>query len=185
MNLLPRMSRIAELHRDRAAATGIALLAAWVFVILADVVGRMSLLGLLAIILASLAVFASSDSYAGLLLLGAMVLQWVTSGLNATTWWAIPAAWLLLIAHVAVTLAASGPDQAPIPPPVRALWCARSAVVGAVTTLVGVLALLIEPAGNGFPRYAGPAAVLVLVVAVLWLIRFADESDNETSGTSR
>jgi len=185
MNFLPRMDRLAQLHRDRAAATGIALAAAWLFVILANSVGHLSLLGVFAVIVGSVVVFGSSDSFAGLILLGAMVVQWLSTGLSTTTWWAIPAAWLLLTAHVAVTLAASGPDQAPIPRQVRAAWCARSAVVGAVTTVVGALALLIEPTDNGLPRYAAPAAVLLLVVAVLWLIRVADQPESETSGTTR
>lgn len=119
-----------------------------------------------------------------------MVVQWLTSGMGAGSWWALPAAWLLLIAHVGVAVTASGPDQAPIPRSVLALWVPRTVLVGLATTMVGVLALLIEPTNDELLPYGVVVVLTALVIAVLVLIRLtADPAEERTHpgryGTTR
>ncbi|HWC20672.1 MAG TPA: hypothetical protein VG502_00105 [Flexivirga sp.] len=185
MNLLPRMERIVQLHRDRVNAMATALLAAFLLLVITDVAGTMSWYGLAATLVAGLVVLGNSDSFSGLLLLAAMVLQWLTSGMDAGSWWVIPAAWLLLVAHVAVALVASGPDQAPIPRAILAVWVPRTILVGLATTLVAALTLLIEPTNNELMPYGATAALLALIVAVLVMIRLTGDEDKETPGTDR
>lgn len=175
MNFFPRVERIIALHRDRAIAVGVALGAALLLLVLTDAAGSFSWLGLIATIVAGSIVLGNSDNLAGLILLGAMVLQWLVSGVDAGSWWALPAAWLLLLAHVAVALAASGPDQAPIPRSVLAVWLPRTVLVGVATTVVGALALLIEPTNDELLPYGVAGALIALVVAVLVLNRMTGD----------
>lgn len=183
MSLLPRMERIVELHRDRAIALAVAILAAAGLLVMTDVAGTMSWYGLVATVAAVSILLGNSDSFAGLVLLGAMALQWWSSGMAAGSWWVLPAAWLLLVAHVAVAIAASGPDQAPIPRAVMALWIPRTVLVGVATTLVGLLALLIEPTNDQVLPYGVAGALIALVVAVLVLIRLTRDADTQAPGS--
>lgn len=185
MNLLPRLDRIVNLHRDRMIAPGTALAAAVLLLVMTDLAGTFSWYGLVAILAAASIVLASSDSLAGLILLCAMVVQWLTSGVAAGSWWVVPAAWLLLIAHVALALAASGPDQAPVPRAVLALWVPRTILVGLATTTVAVLALLIEPTNHQLIPYGVAGVLTALVVAIVAMIRFTDTADMGTPGSDR
>lgn len=185
MNLFPRMERIVQLHRDRTAALASALAAALLLLVMTDLAGSMTWWGLLATLAAASVVLGNSDSFAGLILLCAMVLQWVTSGMNSGSWWVLPAAWLLLIAHVAVALAASGPDQAPIPRAVLAVWVPHTILVGLATTAVAAIALVIEPTNDQLIPYGVAAALIALIVAVLVMIRLTDDADTETPGSDR
>lgn len=184
MTLLPRMERIVALHRDRAIALGAAISAAVLLLVMTDVAGSMTWIGLVLTLAAGSVVLGNSDSLAGLILLGAMVVQWLLSGMSAGSWWVLPAAWLLLVAHVAIALVASGPDQAPIPRPVLAVWVPRTVLVGLVTTAVGVLALLIEPTNEQLLPYGVPAALLALSAAVLVLIRLTGEPARERASAA-
>lgn len=182
MNYLPRMERIVQLHRHHAAALATALLAAMVLLVMTDIVGGMSWYGLAAIVVTGLILLGNSDSFAGLLLLSAMVLQWLSSGMDEGSWWVIPGAWLLLVAHVAIALAASGPDQAPIPRSVLALWAPRTILVGGATTLVAVVMLLIQPSNDQQLPYGAALALGGLIVAVLvlaWLTSEGRQGKNE------
>lgn len=186
MNFFPRMERIAQLHRQRAAALAAALLAAVLLLVMTDLAGSMTWIGLVAAVVAGSIVLGNSDSFAGFALSSAMVVQWVASGIGPGSWWILPAAWLLLIAHVAVALAASGPDQAPIPREVVSRWVPRTALVGLATTCVGVLALLIEPTNSDVMPYGVTLALFALLAAVLVLIRMTgsrpgDEDMHEPS----
>lgn len=181
MNFLPRMERIVHLHRDRTVALATALAAAFLLLIMTDVAGSMSWYGLAATVLAGSILLGNSDSFAGLIVLLAMVLQWLTSGMDPGTWWVVPAAWLLLIAHVAMALVSAGPDQAPIPRAILALWVPRTVLVGLVTTLVAVVALLIEPTNDQPLRYGAIVALLALIVAVLAMIRLTRGIDAQTT----
>ncbi len=182
MSLFPTMDRIVQLHRDRMIALATALAAAALLVVMSDLAGTTSWYGLVAVLAAGSVVLGDSDSFAGLILLCAMVLQWLTTGMGAGSWWVLPAAWLLLVAHVAVALAASGPDPAPIPRAVLALWVPRTLLVGLATTAVAVLALLIEPTNDQLIPYGVAGVLIALVVAVVVMIRLTDASDTETPG---
>lgn len=182
MNVLPRMERIVQLHRDRAIAIGIALGSALLLLIVTDGAGSMSWFGLLLTLAAGTVVLGNSDSFSGLLLLVAMVVQWTTSGMDAQSWWVLPAAWLVLIAHVAIALVSSGPDQAPIPRGVLTVWVPRTLLVGGATTAVALVVLLIEPTNDQRLPYAAAAVLIGLVVAVLVLIRLTGDSDAGTPG---
>lgn len=185
MNLIPRVDRIMVLHRDRTIALVTALAAAALLLIMTDLVGAMTWWGLLATLVAGWVLLGDSDSFAGLVLLAAMILQWVLSGMDTVSWWVVPAAWLLLIAHVAITLAASGPDQAAIPRVVLAVWVPRTAIVGMATTVVAALALLIEPASSELIPYGVAAALVAVIVAVLVMIRLTEDPDTETPGSDQ
>lgn len=186
MSFLPRMERIAQLHRDRAVAIAVALAAAWLLCLITDIAGSLTWFGLLATILATVVVLGNSDSLAGLILLGAMILQWWLADPGVGSWWVVPAAWLILTAHVAVALTASGPDQAPIPRPVLASWVPRTILVGLATTVVAILGLLIEPTNKSLTSYGVAVALLALVAAVLVLIRItADSEEPDAPGSSR
>lgn len=182
MNFLPRMERIVQLHHDRAIAVATALLAALLLLIMTDVVGGMSWYGLVATLAAGSVVLASSDSFAGLLLLAAMALQWLTSGMAADSWWVIPAAWLVLVAHVAIALAASGPDQAPIPRAVVSVWFSRTVMVGLATTVVAIVALTIAPTNDRSLPYGAAIALGGLIVAILVLIRLTGGAHVQARG---
>lgn len=182
MNFLPRMDRLAQLHRDRVIAVTAALVAAVTLLVMTDLAGAMSWWGLLVTLAAGSVLLGSSDSFSGLVLLAAMVVQWLGSGMDEASWWVVPAAWLLLIAHVAVALAASGPDQAPIPRSVLAIWVPRTVVVGLATTLVAALALLIDPTNSRLVPYGVAAVLFALIVAVLVMIRLTDDRDDEQPG---
>ncbi|MGN6412911.1 hypothetical protein [Flexivirga sp.] len=184
MNFLPRMERIVQLHRDRAIAIATALLAALALLAVTDVVGSMSWYGLAATLLAGVVVLADSDSFAGLLLLVAMALQWLTSGMAADSWWVIPAAWLVLVAHVTIALVASGPDQAPIDRTIVSVWLARTITVGLATTAVAVVALTIAPTNDRSLPYGAAFALGGLIVAVLVLIRLTGDSGATTRGAA-
>lgn len=177
MNLLPRLDRIAQLHRHRATGIAIALGAALLLLVITDIAGDMTWIGLLATIVAGIVLLSDSDSFAGLLLLGAMVLQWVTSGMAADSWWVIPAAWLLLIAHVAVAVVGAGPQQAPIPRAIPAQWMTRTLLVGVATTVVAAVALIIAPSSDQHLQYGAAVALGALVVAVLAMIPLTRGSD--------
>ncbi|MFC6705976.1 hypothetical protein [Flexivirga alba] len=185
MSLFPRMDRIVQLHRDRMLALAVALTAAVLLLVMTDLVGSMSWYGLVATLAAGSVVLGNSDSFAGLILLCAMVLQWITTGVDAGSWWVLPAAWLLLVAHVAVALTASGPDQAPIPRAILALWVPRTILVGLATTAVAALALLIEPTNHQLIPYGVAAVLIALVVAVVVMIRLTDDPDTETPGSGQ
>lgn len=184
MNLLPRMERIVELHRHRAAALAVALGAALLWLVGSDLIGRFSWLGLLATLVGGSILLSNSDSLAGLILLAAMLVQWLTSGMGADTWWSLPAALLLLIAHSAAALVAGGPDQAPIPRSVLALWLPRMVLVGLATLLVGVLTLLIEPTNEELLPYGVAGCLLALAIAVLVLIRLTGDPDDAEGSRS-
>lgn len=185
MNLFPSMDRIVQLHRDRMVALATALAAAILVLLITDLAASMTWWGLLATLVACSVVLGNSESFAGLILLCAMLVQWVTSGMADGSWWVVPAAWLLLIAHVAVALTASGPDQAPIPRAVLALWVPRTVLVGTATTAVAVLALLIEPTNDQLIPYGVAGVLIALVVAVLVVIRLTDDPDTETPDSGR
>lgn len=176
---LPSIERIHQLHRHRAAAVVVALLAALALLLMTDAAGQVSWIGLVASVVAGAIVLGNSDSYSGLLLLAAMIVQWLDSGMDAGSWWVVPAAWLVLVAHVAVTLAASGPQQAPIPREVLSLWLPRTILVGLATTCIGILALLIEPTNNEFMPYGVALALLALAVAVLVTIGMTSDSTEQ------
>lgn len=182
MNLLPRMERIAQLHRDRAVALAVALGAALLLLVGTDIISGFSWLGLLLTLAGASIVLGNSDSLSGLILLGAMVVQWLTSGMSAGTWWSLPAALLLLIAHVAVALAAGGPDQAPIPRTVLALWLPRTMLVALATVMVGILTLLIEPTNDELLPYGVALALIALAIAVLVLIRLTGDPGDDAEG---
>jgi len=184
MTLLPRMERIVELHRDRAIALAVAIGAALLLLVMTDIAGAMTWIGLVLTLAAGSIVLGNSDSLAGLILLGAMVVQWLMSGMAAGSWWVLPAAWLLLLAHVAVALVASGPDQAPIPRAVLARWVPRTLLVGLATTAVGALALLIEPTNDELLPYGVTAVLLALIAAVLVLIRLTGEPTGERASAA-
>lgn len=185
MNFFPRMDRIAHLHRDRVTAVGAALAAAVLLLVMTDLAGAMSWWGVLATLVAGSVLLGSSDSFSGLLLLVAMVAQWITSDMDETSWWVVPAAWLLLIAHVAVALAASGPDQAAIPRGVLGVWVPRTIVVGMATTVVAALALLIEPSSSGLIPYGVAGSLIALVVAVVVMIRLTGDRETETPASGQ
>ncbi|RNI21353.1 hypothetical protein [Flexivirga caeni] len=177
------MTRILGLHRDRATALAIAIGAAVVLLLMTDIgAGAVSWMGLLCTVIGCVILVSNSDSFAGLLLLGAMVAQWLFSGVGSTSWLVLPAAWLLLIAHVLVALAGSGPDQAAIPRAIVASWTRRTVLVGLATTVVGALALLIEPANSALVPYGVAAALAGLVVATLVTLRLTAGTETPGSG---
>ncbi|WP_265444683.1 hypothetical protein [Flexivirga meconopsidis] len=170
----PRLARVVELHHDRQVLLVIALAAAWGFVVLADLVGSMSYLGLLLVLLASLLIIGDSDGIAGALLLGALVWQWISSRPPADTWWSLPAAWLLLLAFAAVALLAAGPDGAAVPREQLVSWLRRVGAVAAVTALVAVVGLTATPLAGPLLSYAAVLALVALAVAGVLALRRRD-----------
>jgi hypothetical protein len=84
--------------------------------------------------------FAMPDSHAGLALMAAMVWAWAVSVPEATSWWTLAAALLLLAVHLALMLTAYGPPELVLEPALLRLWGARAAVLAAATALAWVAA---------------------------------------------
>jgi hypothetical protein len=110
---------------------------------------------------------AMPESALGTACLGLVVFWWVLAASNGVPIGAIPAALLLLAAHVASVLLSYGPPSLPIGTAVLSRWLRRGAGVAAAAPLVWLVAVAVddqpEPPGIWISGMA--SAVVVCIVA--------------------
>jgi hypothetical protein len=110
---------------------------------------------------------AMPESPFGTASLGLVVVWWALVGGNGAPVGAIPAALLLLAAHVAAVLLSYGPPGLPIGARLLALWLRRAATVAVAVPLVWLVARLVEgqPEPPGIWVAGLGCAIAVCVVA--------------------
>ncbi len=100
---------------------------------------------------------------------GALLVWWALTVTTRFTWWALPAALVLLVAHTAFALAALGPRDGQL---TRALVVRTIRRLLVVAGLVGLVALgcasLYAAQPPGYPVVVG--AALLVVAGWLWLV---------------
>jgi hypothetical protein len=110
---------------------------------------------------------ALPESALGTLCLAVVVFWWVLAAAYGTPGGAVPAALLLLSAHVAAVLLAYGPSSLPVDPALLVRWLRRGVGVGVAAPLVWLVAVTVhdqpEPPGIWVAGLA--CAVVVCIVA--------------------
>jgi hypothetical protein len=132
-------------------------------------VGRPHLWFVALTVVLSIGFAAMPESTLGTACLAAVVLWWALRAGDGVPVTAVPAALLLLAAHVAAVLLAYGPPSSPVGAPVARLWLRRGTVVGGAAPLVWLLAVAVdgqpEPPGVWVAGLA--CAVVLCVVAAV------------------
>ena len=110
---------------------------------------------------------AMPESMLGASCLGLVVIWWALAVPDGVPLTAIPAAALLLAAHVASVLLSYGPPALPIGGRVLRLWLRRAAVVGVAAPLVWVVGVVVDgqPEPPGIWVAGLGCAIVVCVVA--------------------
>lgn len=104
-----------------------------------------------------------------------MILLWVqVTPTGSFSWWSLPAAVGLTLAHAATALGASAPPAAEIPPGIRRVWLGRTAgaIVAAAAT-AGAIQLVTSHLSGLASGLASAAYIVGLlgVAGLLWLTR--------------
>ena len=110
---------------------------------------------------------AMPESPFGTACLGLVALWWAQAAGDGVPAGAVPAALLLLAAHVAAVLLSYGPPALPIGTRVMLLWLRRGAVVAVAVPLLWLLAVLVDgqPEPPGIWVAGLGCAIVVCVVA--------------------
>lgn len=117
-------------------------------------------------LLLSLAFAAQPESPLGTAALGLVVVWWALAARDHLPASAIPAAWLLLLAHVAAVLLSYGPRELPVDPALARRWVRRAVSLALVAPLVWCVGSLVD--GQPEPRgiwVVGLAAAIAVTVA--------------------
>jgi hypothetical protein len=120
-----------------------------------------------ATVVLSIGFAAMPESALGTLCLGLVVLWWAIAASDGVPVGAIPAALLLLAAHLASVLLSYGPASLPVGAPVFALWLRRGLAVAVAAPLVWLVAVLVDdqPEPPGIWVSALACAVVLCIVA--------------------
>lgn len=105
------------------------------------------------------------DSLAGTCALAAVVAWWALALRSGLTPWCMPAAGLILMAHVAGAIAAYGPAGLAIEPVLARLWVRRSTVVALVIPFSYAAALALRSAPDF--SLVWPTAMLAVTAALV------------------
>jgi hypothetical protein len=110
---------------------------------------------------------AMPESALGTLCLGVVVVWWTLAASGGVPVGAIPAALLLLAAHVSSVLLSYGPPRLPVGGPLLRRWLRRSAGVAVAVPLVWLVAVAVdgEPEAPGIWVAGLACAVVVCIVA--------------------
>lgn len=110
---------------------------------------------------------AMPESGLGALCLGVVVFWWVLAASDGVPAGAIPAALLLLSAHLAAVLLSYGPPSLPVDAALLGRWAVRGVGVGVAAPLVWLVAVLVEgqPEPPGIWVAGLASAVVVCIVA--------------------
>lgn len=174
-----RLTSALGLSGSQAALRGLLVLASFALVGLTLVAAPHALV-VAAVVLVPLTMWAAwrPDTPWSTVLVTGLVLHWVaTVPVPAgTAGWLrlLGAAWLLLVVHLSLSLAASLPPGAPLPAATVRRWARRSAVVAGATVPVWTVASLASRqrvAGDVGLTYAAIAGAAVLALAVHLLSR--------------
>jgi hypothetical protein len=120
-----------------------------------------------ATVVLSIGFAAMPESALGTLCLGLVVLWWAIASSDGVPVGAIPAALLLLAAHVASVLLSYGPPSLPVGAAAFRLWLRRGLAVGLVAPLVWLVAVVVhgQPEPPGIWVSALACAVVLCIVA--------------------
>ncbi len=130
--------------------------------------GSWSWFAFVLVLLGVLALLVRTDGSTEMLLFIAFGLDWWATG-DEPSWWCLPAALCLLVAHSCVTLVASGPDAAPLPRDLVRRWVRNTMLVGAGCTAVGALLLAVRQTGVVATWWSVPVALAALAVVAVAL----------------
>jgi hypothetical protein len=110
---------------------------------------------------------AMPESALGTACLGLVVFWWALAAADGVPASAIPAALLLLSAHVAAVLLSYGPSGLPIGAPLLVLWLRRYALVGVAAPLVWLVGVVVDdqPEPPGIWVAGLGSAIAVCIVA--------------------
>jgi hypothetical protein len=97
-----------------------------------------------ATLLAAFMVYYRRDSSHALAALGAIALMWVAADPGSLSPWSLPVAVLMLVVHTCLALQTTAPPGADLGRAVRTRWLNRAAVVGLLTALVYLLAVVLQ-----------------------------------------
>ncbi|MGZ4599058.1 hypothetical protein [Oryzihumus sp.] len=92
------------------------------------------------VVVLALASAAEPDSHVALVVLAVLGWFWAARVGDPTSWWALAAAWVVLVGHGAGALAATVPSSGQLPRVVVRQWATRAALVGLLTAGVWGLA---------------------------------------------
>lgn len=112
---------------------------------------------------------AMPESALGTMCLGLVVLWWMLAAADGVPAGAVPAALLLLAAHVASVLLSYGPARLPVGAELLRRWLLRAAGVGVAAPLVWLVALAVDgrPEPPGIWVSGLVCAVVVCIVAAV------------------
>lgn len=164
--MIPRFDRLVRLDPLRLRLLVVVLVAAAGFHTFAVIAGRSSMFLLILVLLATLAVAIRTDGATESLLFTALALDWwaATDGLS---WWSLPAGTCLLVVHSAITLIASGPDNAPVARAILRRWVRRTALVALCCAVGGALLLAARSGGLVGTWWIVPIALVALSVVTV------------------
>ncbi|WP_157063456.1 hypothetical protein [Luteipulveratus mongoliensis] len=184
MRFLETLSeRIRNMHADRLrlalAVIVVALLFWWITVTAGDPSFLWSVIWLLLLALTVLDV----QQPIGAIFLVTSAWLWFVGSPSVTTWWALPASGCLLLIHALLALASEGPEIAPVPPVIRAIWRRRVLIVLSLTTLVAliVLTLAVRP-GHSLPLSI--MGLALLTIGLVLLSRYATVSTRDAESNT-
>lgn len=177
--MIPQLNRLLRIDRTRVAALVVLALCVVGFHLCAVAVGGPRGWFVWLELLATALVIMRPTGATEIVLLAVLVLDWWGAGQDLT-WWALPAAVLLLLVHSAVTLVVSGPETAPVPGPVLRRWVVRTLLVAVGCTAVGAVLLA---AGHAAPTTSWilvPVALTALAGVTVALVESARRHRHST-----
>lgn len=164
--------RLGVLHRDRLLAYLAVVVTALLFVGCAAAAGHLVVAGVLAVVVALVAVVVDGSAGSAVLLLTALVFDWLISVRIAETWWTLPGTGLFILAWSGCALAGSGPHEARLSPSLVRAWLGRTTLLIAACVLVGAAALELIGIGQaGTPALAAIAVVGASAAVVALSVR--------------
>ena len=172
MNLLSRETRARLLLR------GVVLVAPVLAVLSARPAGLPDGWFLAVTVVLSIGFAAMPESALGTMCLGVVVFWWMLAAADGVPVGAVPAALLLLAAHVASVLLSYGPSKLPVGAALLGRWLRRAAGVAVAAPLVWLVAVAVDgqPEPPGIWVSGLVCAVVVCIVAAIAVTVREDET---------
>jgi hypothetical protein len=123
-----------------------------------------------ATLLAAFMVYHRRDSSHALAALGTLALMWIAADPGTLSPWSVPVALLMLVVHTCLALQTTAPPGAALGRAVWTRWLVRFSVVGLLTILVYLLAVVLQDLHRSDAEIV-LAATLALLGCLILLLR--------------